>query len=148
MSGSPRAFRPRLIFSPPRQNSMAATNSSADAPEFMISESMLANDVFSELDFNEYFGIVSNEDLVIIRPYADDDDDKILEEIRPKFVVMYDPDPAFVRRLEVSPLSQRLDSLLNWHHSTTSRPIELLTAISPSASTSSRTRTRSRSSVI
>lgn len=61
-------------------------------------------DIFSEADFNNYFGIVSNEDLVIVRPYSDDDDDKILEEIRPKYVVMYDPDPSFVRRLEVSSL--------------------------------------------
>jgi hypothetical protein len=59
-------------------------------------------DLFSEVDFNNYFGIVANEDLVIVRPYSDDDDDKILEELRPKYVVMYDPDPAFVRRLEVS----------------------------------------------
>ena len=83
-------------------DSMDATNSTGAAPSYMIAESMVANDVFSEMDFNEYFGIVSNEDLVIIRPYADDDDDKVLEEIRPKYVVMYDPDPAFVRRLEVS----------------------------------------------
>lgn len=60
-----------------------------------------ANDVFSELDFNAYFGIVSNEDLVIVRPYDGDDDDRVLEELRPKYVVMYDPDPSFVRRIEV-----------------------------------------------
>lgn len=83
-------------------NSLDATTSDASAPSYMIPEAPLANDIFSELDFNNYFGIVSNEDLVIIRPYADDEDDRILEEIRPKYVVMYDPNPAFVRRLEVS----------------------------------------------
>ncbi|KAK4055410.1 DNA repair protein RAD16 [Microbotryomycetes sp. JL221] len=57
-------------------------------------------DLFDPTTFEEYFGIVSNEDLVIVRPYSDDDDDKMLEEVRPKYVIMYDPDPAFVRRLE------------------------------------------------
>ncbi|KAK4048124.1 DNA repair protein RAD16 [Microbotryomycetes sp. JL201] len=57
-------------------------------------------DMFDETEFQDFFGIVSNEDLVIIRPYSDDDDDRMLEEIRPKYVIMYDPDPSFVRRLE------------------------------------------------
>lgn len=59
-------------------------------------------DHFSELDFADYFGLLSNEDLVIVRPYLDDEDDRMLEELRPKYIVMYDPDPAFVRRVEVS----------------------------------------------
>ncbi|SCV74432.1 BQ2448_8071 [Microbotryum intermedium] len=57
----------------------------------------------SEFDLNrldETFGLLDNEDLVLIRPYSDDDDDKVLEELRPKYVVLFDPDPAFVRRLE------------------------------------------------
>lgn len=68
----------------------------------MYPEAAPETDLFSEVDFNNYFGIVANEDLVIVRPYSGDDDDKILEELRPKYVIMYDPDPAFVRRLEVS----------------------------------------------
>ncbi|KAM0790972.1 hypothetical protein ACM66B_004275 [Microbotryomycetes sp. NB124-2] len=57
-------------------------------------------DMFDENEFQDFFGIVSNENLVIVRPYSDDDDDRMLEEVRPKYVVMYDPNPAFVRRLE------------------------------------------------
>lgn len=81
---------------------MDATTTDGSVPSYMVPKPAINADEFSALDFDNYFGIVSNEDLVIIRPYADDDDDKVLEEIRPKYVVMYDPDPAFVRRLEVS----------------------------------------------
>ncbi|GAA5948325.1 hypothetical protein JCM10213_000091 [Rhodosporidiobolus nylandii] len=59
-----------------------------------------AEEQFNETAFKEFFGLISNEDLVIIRPYLGDEDDRVLEELRPKYVVMYDPNPAFVRRIE------------------------------------------------
>lgn len=58
-----------------------------------------------ELDenlFEEFFGLIPTEDLLVIRSYAGDDDDRVLEELRPKYVIMVDPDPAFIRRIEVS----------------------------------------------
>ncbi|GAA5909987.1 hypothetical protein JCM6882_008421 [Rhodosporidiobolus microsporus] len=58
------------------------------------------DEVFNADDFKEYFGLISNEDLAIIRPYLGDEDDRVLEELRPKYVVMFDPNPAFVRRIE------------------------------------------------
>ncbi|KDE08113.1 hypothetical protein MVLG_01595 [Microbotryum lychnidis-dioicae p1A1 Lamole] len=74
-------------------------------PAFMLSTTHGGGDLplTSEFDlhrFDETFGLLDNEDLVLIRPYSDDDDDKVLEELRPKYVVLFDPDPAFVRRLE------------------------------------------------
>ncbi|GAA6009774.1 hypothetical protein JCM10207_004189 [Rhodosporidiobolus poonsookiae] len=60
----------------------------------------LPEEAFDEENFKEFFGLISNEDLVIIRPYLGDEDDRILEELRPKYVVMYDPNPSFVRRVE------------------------------------------------
>jgi DNA excision repair protein ERCC-4 len=59
-------------------------------------------DAFDELAFAEYFGLLSMEDLVIVRPYNGDDDDRMLDELRPKYIVLFDPDPAFIRRIEVS----------------------------------------------
>lgn len=59
---------------------------------------------FDPVAFNEYFGLLETEQTIIIRAYAGDEDDRVLEELRPKYVIMYDPDPAFVRRLEVSAL--------------------------------------------
>ncbi|GAA5899699.1 ssDNA endodeoxyribonuclease RAD1 [Sporobolomyces salmoneus] len=60
----------------------------------------LEEEAFNPHAFEEYFGLIAQEDLVVIRPYLEDEDDRILEEVRPKYVVMFDPNPAFVRRIE------------------------------------------------
>lgn len=57
-----------------------------------------------ELDeslFEEYFGLIPTDDLLVIRSYEGDDDDRVLQELLPKYVIMYDADPAFIRRVEV-----------------------------------------------
>lgn len=53
-------------------------------------------------NFEEAYGLIAPEDAVIIRPYGGEDDDILLQELRPRFVVMYEPNLAFIRRLEVS----------------------------------------------
>ncbi|GAA5943954.1 ssDNA endodeoxyribonuclease RAD1 [Sporobolomyces koalae] len=60
----------------------------------------LEEEAFNSDAFEEFFGLISQEDLVVIRPYLGDEDDRVLEELRPKYVVMFDPNPAFVRRIE------------------------------------------------
>jgi hypothetical protein len=60
-------------------------------------------DTFDENAYDEFFGLCATDDLVVIRPYASDEDDRVLEELRPKYVVMFDADPGFVRRIEVRP---------------------------------------------
>ena len=83
---------------------MKATTADSNAPSFML-PSGPDPDAFSAIDYNDWFGLLSNQDLVIVRPYSEDDDDRVLEELRPKYIVMYDPEPAFVRRVEVRPRS-------------------------------------------
>ena len=80
---------------------MEATSADIAAPAYVNKTLEHVSEAFDEIAFNEYFGLLSNETLVIIRPYNGDDDDRVLEEVRPKYVVMYDPDPSFVRRIEV-----------------------------------------------
>jgi DNA excision repair protein ERCC-4 len=58
-------------------------------------------DAFDDQDYDEFYGLLEPEEVVIVRPYGGDDDELVLSELRPRFVVMYDPDPAFVRRIEV-----------------------------------------------
>lgn len=100
------------------------------------------DDAFDELAFDAYFGLLSVQDLVVVRPYMGDDDDRVLEEVRPRYVVMYEPDPAFVRRVEV-----RLDLWGRCHH----QPTTVCSAIAPrtrasaSGSTFSSTAPRSKS---
>ena len=38
---------------------------------------------------------------MIVRAYSDDSDDQVLAEIKPKYIVMFEPSQDFVRRIEV-----------------------------------------------
>lgn len=49
----------------------------------------------------ESFGLLEMRDLVVIHPYDGDKDDHVLEEVKPRYIIMYEPDPAFIRRVEV-----------------------------------------------
>ncbi len=66
------------------------------------SEQETITDDFDPGAFNDYFGLIAPEETVVVRCYGGDDDEMVLQELRPRFVVMYDPEPAFVRRVEVS----------------------------------------------
>ena len=52
-------------------------------------------------DMDDYYEIYEMKDLVLVHPYDGDMDDHLLEEIKPRYVVMYEPDAAFIRRIEV-----------------------------------------------
>ena len=52
-------------------------------------------------DFDTNYGLVQPEETVIVRAYSDDSDDMMLMELRPRFVVMFDPSLEFLRRMEV-----------------------------------------------
>lgn len=54
-----------------------------------------------ESEFDVHYGLLAPEETVIVRAYSDDTDDQILQEIKPKFIVMFEPDMDFVRRIEV-----------------------------------------------
>ncbi|CAJ0840530.1 12155_t:CDS:10, partial [Entrophospora sp. SA101] len=59
------------------------------------------DDEFDAKAFSKYFGLVPLESLILIRPILGDDDDKMLQAIKPRYVIMYHPDQGFIRRLEV-----------------------------------------------
>jgi DNA excision repair protein ERCC-4 len=52
-------------------------------------------------DMDDYYELYEMKDLVLIHPYDGDMDDHLLEEIKPRYVIMYEPDAAFIRRIEV-----------------------------------------------
>ncbi len=64
-----------------------------------IAMSLDTFDFDSEFDAN--FGLLQPQQTVIVRPYSDDADDRLLSEIRPRFIVMYEPNQDFIRRIEV-----------------------------------------------
>lgn len=52
-------------------------------------------------DLEDYFELFEMNDLVVVHPYDGDMDEHVLEEVRPRYVIMYEPDAAFIRRVEV-----------------------------------------------
>ncbi|WPG98185.1 dna repair protein rad16 [Acrodontium crateriforme] len=52
-------------------------------------------------DMEDYYQLYSMRDLVLVHPYDGDMDDHLLDELKPRHVIMYEPDAAFIRRIEV-----------------------------------------------
>ncbi|AEO54893.1 hypothetical protein MYCTH_74974 [Thermothelomyces thermophilus ATCC 42464] len=52
-------------------------------------------------DMDDYYQLYEMQDLVVIHAYDGDMDEHVLEEIKPKYIIMYEPDAAFIRRIEV-----------------------------------------------
>lgn len=52
-------------------------------------------------DMDDYYQLYEMQDLVVIHAYDGDLDEHILEEVKPKYIIMYEPDAAFIRRVEV-----------------------------------------------
>lgn len=56
-------------------------------------------------EFDDSYGLLTPEETILVRAYSDDTDDRVLCEIKPKFIVMFEPDMDFVRRIEVRHIS-------------------------------------------
>jgi DNA excision repair protein ERCC-4 len=52
-------------------------------------------------DMEDFYELYDMNDLIMIHPYDGDMDERILEEARPRYIIMYEPDAAFIRRVEV-----------------------------------------------
>ncbi|KAF3768531.1 DNA repair protein [Cryphonectria parasitica EP155] len=52
-------------------------------------------------DMDDFYQLYDMQDLVVIHAYDGDQDEHILEEVKPKYVIMYEPDASFIRRVEV-----------------------------------------------
>ncbi|KAL9594454.1 MAG: hypothetical protein Q9219_007024 [cf. Caloplaca sp. 3 TL-2023] len=52
-------------------------------------------------NMDDYFELYEMNDILVIHPYDGDMDEHVLEEVRPRYVIMYEPDAAFIRRVEV-----------------------------------------------
>jgi DNA excision repair protein ERCC-4 len=52
-------------------------------------------------NMDDYYQLYEMQDLVVIHAYDGDLDEHILEEIKPKYIIMYEPDASFIRRVEV-----------------------------------------------
>jgi DNA excision repair protein ERCC-4 len=52
-------------------------------------------------EFGDHYELYEMSDLIVLHPYDGDIDDHVLEEVRPRYVIMYEPDTAFIRRVEL-----------------------------------------------
>ncbi|KAK3389065.1 hypothetical protein B0T20DRAFT_386216 [Sordaria brevicollis] len=52
-------------------------------------------------DMDDYYQLYDMQDLVVIHAYEGDQDEHVLEEVKPKYIIMYEPDASFIRRVEV-----------------------------------------------
>lgn len=66
--------------------------------EEAVKEEIIVDDLE---DTEDYYELYDMDDLIIIHPYDGDMDEHILEEARPRYIIMYEPDAAFIRRVEV-----------------------------------------------
>ncbi|KYK59783.1 MUS38-like protein [Drechmeria coniospora] len=52
-------------------------------------------------DMEDYFHLYDCQDLVVVHAYDGDQDEHVLEEVKPRYIIMYEPDASFIRRVEV-----------------------------------------------
>jgi DNA excision repair protein ERCC-4 len=52
-------------------------------------------------NMEDYYELFDMNELIIVHPYEGDMDEHVLEETKPRYVIMYEPDAAFIRRIEV-----------------------------------------------
>ncbi|KAI1339303.1 DNA repair endonuclease XPF [Xylariaceae sp. FL0016] len=52
-------------------------------------------------NMDDYFELYEMKDLIAVHAYEGDQDEHILEELKPRYIIMYEPDASFIRRVEV-----------------------------------------------
>ena len=64
-------------------------------------------------EFEPDYGLLVPAQTVVVRAYADDNDDRMLAELQPRFIVMYEPNQDFIRRIEVCVIGNLLKGMLD-----------------------------------
>ncbi|CAE6448788.1 unnamed protein product [Rhizoctonia solani] len=83
-----------------------ATQQGLDAAVSMLSnaqalETLLSAEQSRLREGDDDYGLLEDEHVVLVRTYGDDGDDQLLSEIRPRYIVMMEPNLDFIRRVEV-----------------------------------------------
>ncbi|CAE6359210.1 unnamed protein product, partial [Rhizoctonia solani] len=83
-----------------------ATQQGLDAAGSMLSNAQALETLLAaehsrpEEQEEEDYGLLEDERVILVRTYGDDGDDQLLSEIRPRYIVMMEPNLDFVRRVE------------------------------------------------
>jgi DNA excision repair protein ERCC-4 len=99
-SGPSRASNGSILASEDKPLEVATLISEMQPTE---AEAAQKEDVISDPldDMEDYFQLYDMQDLVVIHAYDGDMDEHVLEEVKPRYIIMYEPDTSFVRRVEV-----------------------------------------------
>ena len=57
--------------------------------------------IFLGSGYDEHYGLMTPEETIVVRAYSDDTDDLMLSQINPRFIIMFEPNLEFIRRIEV-----------------------------------------------
>ncbi|KFX99577.1 hypothetical protein V490_01750 [Pseudogymnoascus sp. VKM F-3557] len=58
--------------------------------------------IVDPLDVTEdFFELFDMDELIVVHAYDGDMDEHLLEEVKPRYIIMYEPEPTFIRRVEV-----------------------------------------------
>lgn len=79
---------------------MTQDDTSADA-ELALALSLEDSLPLDDAEIEPLYGLLVPAQTVIVRAYTDDSDDRMLAELQPRFIVMYEPNQDFIRRIEV-----------------------------------------------
>jgi hypothetical protein len=95
--------------------SWASQNGQSEFPMELVDDMTLIDldSTVFENEFDQHYGLLAPEQTVLVRAFSDDSDDRMLAEIRPKFIVMFEPNMEFIRRIEVGAID--LNSAGNTH---------------------------------
>jgi len=78
---------------------MANVQLTEEEAEAQHSQDVMLFDPLDNMD--DYYQLYDMHDLVVIHAYEGDQDEHVLEEVKPRYIIMYEPDAAFIRRVEV-----------------------------------------------
>ncbi|KXN82152.1 DNA repair protein rad16 [Leucoagaricus sp. SymC.cos] len=65
--------------------------------------------LLTQSDFESAYGLLPADQTIVIRAYSDDTDDRMLAEIQPRFVIMFEPCVEFIRRIEARTMMLTLE---------------------------------------
>ena len=99
-SGPSRAANGSILASEDRPLEVASLMSEIQPTEAESAqkEEILADPLDDMEDYNQLYEM---QDLIVIHSYDGDMDEHVLEEVKPRYIIMYEPDTSFVRRVEV-----------------------------------------------
>ncbi|KAG4436708.1 hypothetical protein IFR05_007822 [Cadophora sp. M221] len=99
-SGPTRAANGRILASEDKPLEVATLMTEIQPTE---TEAAQKEDIIADPldDMEDFYQLYDTQDLVVIHAYDGDMDEHVLEEVKPRYIIMYEPDTSFVRRVEV-----------------------------------------------